>query len=124
MLQTLNPQRLAASLTELWSPRVIALLDEHCVKVARLHGELDGHVHAEEDELFFVLQGRLRLELEEGTVELGPGELVVVPKGRWHRPVAEEECLVLLVENGSTKHTGDVVAERTRSIEEQRLPLC
>lgn len=123
VLRPLHPLALAASLDELWSPRVIADLDEHCVKVARLHGELDWHAHADEDELFLVLRGRLRLELEDGPVDLAEGELLVVPRGVRHRPVAEEECLVLLVERASTKHTGDAVTERTRSIEEQRRPL-
>ena len=121
------PARIAAALDELWSPRVIAEVDDAYVKVAKVQGELGWHAHADEDELFLVLQGRLRIELApEGTghaVELGAGELFVVPKGVRHHPVAEEECLVMLVEHKSTLHTGDTVEARTRSLAEQLRPL-
>ena len=118
-----SPKQIAASLTELWSPRVIAEVDDAYVKVAKVHGTLVWHAHEHEDELFLVLQGRLRLEMEEGAVELGEGELFVVPKGVRHNPVAEEECLLLLLERKSTRHTGDIATERTRSVEDQLRPL-
>ena len=118
-----SPKQIAASLTELWSPRVIAEVDDAYVKVAKVHGTLVWHAHEHEDELFLVLQGRLRLEMEEGAVELGEGELFVVPKGVRHNPVAEEECLLLLLERKSTRHTGDVATERTRSLEDQLRPV-
>ena len=85
----------------------------------RVHGTLGWHAHADEDELFFVLHGRLRLEMEAGNVELGEGELYVVPKGVRHNPVAEQECHLMLVERKSTLHTGDQVADKTRSLAEQ-----
>lgn len=113
------PSAVAAALGELWSPRVIAEVDEVYVKVARVEGEFDWHHHAGEDELFLVLDGRLRIDFEDGAVELGPGELVVVPKGVRHRPVAARECRVLLVERKETRHTGETVTARTRSIAEQ-----
>jgi mannose-6-phosphate isomerase-like protein (cupin superfamily) len=118
-----SPLRLAASLQELWSPRVIAEVDDAYVKVARVHGTLAWHTHADEDELFFVLKGRLRIEMDTGAVELDEGQLFVVPKGARHNPVAGEECLLLLVERRSTQHTGDVMTEQTRPIEEQLRPL-
>lgn len=113
------PLRLAEELQETWSPRVIGELDDAYVKVAKLHGTLAWHSHDEEDELFLVLRGRLRIEMEDGPVDLDAGEMYIVPKGARHNPVAEEECLVLLVERKSTLHTGNVVTGRTRSIEEQ-----
>ena len=119
MTQAISPKDLAASLTEFWSPRVIAEVDDAYVKVARVKGSLVWHSHAQEDELFLVLAGRLRIELEDGAVELGEGELFVVPKGVRHNPVAEEECLLMLVERKSTQHTGDTVTDRTRSLSEQ-----
>lgn len=122
-MAAVSPKDIAAALTELWSPRVIAELDDSYVKVARLQGTLAWHAHDDEDELFLVLEGQLRIELEDGAVELSAGELYVVPKGVRHNPVAEQECLVLLVERKSTRHTGDVVTERTRSVEEQTRPL-
>jgi mannose-6-phosphate isomerase-like protein (cupin superfamily) len=121
------PARIAAALDELWSPRVIAEVDDAYVKVAKIHGELGWHAHADEDELFLVLHGRLRIELApEGAghaVELDAGELFVVPKGVRHHPVAREECLVMLVERKSTLHTGDTVDARTRSLAEQLRPV-
>ena len=113
------PQQIAASLDELWSPRVIAELDDAYVKVAKVQGTLGWHAHADEDELFFVLHGRLRIEMESGPVELGQGELYVVPKGVRHNPVAEQECHIMLVERKSTLHTGDKITEKTRSLAEQ-----
>lgn len=123
MHRALSPSRIAASLSELWSPRVIAEVDDAYVKVARIHGELAWHAHEQEDELFMVLRGRLRIDMEDGAVELSEGEMFVVPKGVRHQPIAEEECHVLLVERKSTLHTGDVLTEQTRSIEEQLRPL-
>ena len=114
-----DPRALAANLTRLWSPRVIGSLDDNYIKVAKVCGELVWHSHDEQDELFFVLQGHLRLRLPDRDVELGPGELFVVPKGVQHLPVADEECLLMLIERKDTAHTGEVVSDRTRSIEEQ-----
>ena len=113
----------ARALTELWFPRVIAEVNEAYVKVAKVHGELAWHQHDEEDELFMVLEGRLKIEMESSSVELGPGEIYVVPKGVPHNPVAYEPCLLLLVERKSTEHTGGVATEKTRSVAEQLRPL-
>ncbi|BAV99649.1 mannose-6-phosphate isomerase-like protein (cupin superfamily) [Lysobacter enzymogenes] len=118
-----SPARIAAALAELWSPRVVAEVDDAYVKVARVHGTLAWHAHADEDELFYVLKGRLRIEMEARTVELGEGELFVVPKGVRHNPVADEECHLLLIERKSTQHTGDEVTDKTRSLAEQLRPL-
>ena len=119
MTHAVSPRDLAGSLTELWSPRVIAEVDDVYIKVAKVKGSLVWHSHEAEDELFLVLEGRLRIEMEDGAVELGAGDLFVVPKGVRHNPVAEEECLLLLVERKSTQHTGDTVTSKTRSVEEQ-----
>lgn len=123
MTKVVSPKAAALSLTEFWSPRVIGEVDESYVKVAKVQGSLAWHAHEHEDELFFVLKGRLRIELEQGAVELGEGEMVVIPKGVRHNPVAEEECLLLLVERKETRHTGDAVTEKTRSLAEQLRPL-
>jgi mannose-6-phosphate isomerase-like protein (cupin superfamily) len=118
-----SPKEVAASLTELWSPRVIGEVDDSYVKVAKVHGTFGWHDHADEDELFFILDGSLRIELQSGPIVLRAGEMFVVPKGVQHNPVAEEECLVMLIERKSTLHTGNVVNERTRSVEDQLRPL-
>lgn len=122
MSKVLAPRQIAAALTELWSPRIIAEVDDAYVKVAKVHGSLAWHSHEHEDELFLVLNGRLRVEMEHQSVELGEGEMLVVPKGVRHNPVAEQECLLLLIERKSTLHTGDTVTRKTRSIAEQLRP--
>lgn len=119
MSKVVSPQLIAASLTELWSPRVIAEVDDAYIKVARVQGSLAWHSHENEDELFLVLKGRLRIEMKDNTLELGEGEMFVVPKGVSHNPVAEQECHLMLIERKSTLHTGDVVTAKTRSLDEQ-----
>lgn len=114
-----SPKALAAALTEYWSPRVIGEVDDSYVKVAKVLGTLGWHSHDDEDELFLILSGCLRIELEAGAVELAEGEMFVVPRGVRHNPVAEQECCLMLIERKSTLHTGNLVTERTRSIAEQ-----
>ncbi len=119
MTDVVSPGAVAAQLTEYRSPRVIAVVDDSYVKVAKVKGTLTWHSHCREDELFLVLKGTLRIEMEDRTVTLNEGELFVVPKGVRHNPVADNECHILLFEKKSTAHTGDMVIDRTRSIEEQ-----
>jgi len=115
----LAPEAIAATLPDLWSPRIIGEVDDAYVKVARIQGTLAWHSHEAEDELFYVLRGSLRIELEDGAVDLQAGQMWIVPRGVRHNPVAEEECLILLIERKSTLHTGDVIMDKTRSIAEQ-----
>ncbi len=123
MSQVVSPRQIAASLTELWSPRVVAEVDDAYIKVAKVHGSLAWHSHENEDEMFLVLKGHLRIETESGSVELREGEMFVVPKGMRHNPVAEQECHLMLIERKSTLHTGNVVTEKTRSLAEQLRPV-
>ena len=118
-----SPTAVASALTELWSPRVVGEVDDAYVKVAKVHGSLAWHSHDNEDELFYILKGRLRIEMESHTVELNEGEMFVVPKGVRHNPVADEECHILLIERKTTQHTGDVKTEKTRSLSEQLRPV-
>ena len=119
MPAAISPKAAAAALVEYWSPRVIGELDDSYLKVAKLLGTFGWHSHDDEDELFLVLDGHLRIELEDDAVELAQGELFVVPKGVRHNPVAAAECLILLIERKSTLHTGNQVTGRTRSIAQQ-----
>ena len=96
-----------------WSPKIIADLNDSHVKLAKVQGEFVWHRHAEEDELFIVVRGRLTIELRDGEVTLGPGELVVIPKGVEHRPVAADEVELMLIEPKAIRHTGEVESERT-----------
>lgn len=119
MNDVVSPASIASALTEHWSPRVIGEVDDAYIKVAKVKGTLAWHSHEHEDELFLVLRGHLRIEMEDRTVEIGQGEIFIVPKGVRHNPVADEECEVMLIERKSTLHMGDVVIEGTRSVEEQ-----
>lgn len=99
MTSAVSPARVAGGLTELWSPRVIGELDDAYIKVAKVQGTLAWHSHENEDEMF------------------------LVPKGVRHNPVADEECLVMLIERKSTLHTGDVITKKTRSLDDQLRPI-
>ena len=119
MKNIISPQHSASQLTEFWSPRVIGEIDDSYIKVAKIHGELAWHSHENEDDLFFVLKGQLRIELKDNSIELKEGEMFIVPKGVLHNPVAQEECHIMLIERKSTLHTGTVATEKTRSLAEQ-----
>lgn len=123
MHKPFSPKTIAGSLTEFWSPRVVAELDESYVKVAKIRGALGWHAHEDEDELFFILKGSLRIEMESGSVELNEGDVYVVPKGVRHNPLADEECHIMLIERKTTLHTGSEVTEHTRSLQDQLRPI-
>jgi mannose-6-phosphate isomerase-like protein (cupin superfamily) len=122
-IPSIAPVDIAAALeqvTEHWSPRVVGRVNDQYVKVAKLLGEFVWHAHDDEDELFLVVSGTLRIQLEGGDeVTIRPGQFHVVPKGVRHNPVAEEEVSVVLIETVTTAHTGDVVTERSVPIERQ-----
>lgn len=123
MHEVVSPLKVAVDLTEYWSPRVVAELDDSFVKVAKVKGSLTWHSHDNEDELFYILMGSLTLEMEGKTVILREGEAFVVPKGVRHNPIAQQECLIMLIERKSTLHTGTEVTDKTRSLAEQLRPL-
>jgi hypothetical protein len=104
-----------ALFADAWNPRIVAELNGQHVKLAKLRGPFTWHAHASEDELFYVVKGRLRMELRDRAIELDPGELVVIPRNVEHRPVANEEVHVMLFEPASTLNTGDAAGDpRTR----------
>ncbi len=96
-----------ARFSEHWSPRVIAEMNDYQFKLAKVQGEFVWHAHAETDEVFIVLAGEMKLEFRDGTVSLATGEMYVVPKGVEHRPVAVDECSIMLVEPRGVVNTGD-----------------
>jgi mannose-6-phosphate isomerase-like protein (cupin superfamily) len=98
---------------EYWKPYIVAELNGQQVKLDKLKGEFVWHQHAGEDELFLVVKGRFRMELRDGNVWLEEGELIVIPRGVEHRPVAEEEAWLLLFEPAATLNTGNIENERT-----------
>ena len=98
---------------EHWSPKIVAELNGQHVKIAKLQGELEWHQHADEDELFWVVKGKLTIELRDQTVELSPGEIFVVPRGVEHKPSATEETHIVMFEPAGTLNTGDAESDRT-----------
>jgi mannose-6-phosphate isomerase-like protein (cupin superfamily) len=116
MTETINKVNLAEKFSlfqDAWSPRIIAELNDSYVKLVRLHGEFVWHQHDEEDELFLAVQGELTIQLRDKDLHLSPGELVVIPKGIEHKPVASGDVQVLLLEPKSTRNTGNVQNDRT-----------
>lgn len=113
-MQTINLAEKLSLFSDHWTPRIVGELNGQQVKLAKLQGEFVWHDHANEDELFLVLKGRLRMEFRDRTVELGEGEMLIVPRGVEHRPSADEEVHVLLFEPASTRHTGNVEHALTR----------
>ena len=113
MVTKVNLHEKLARFGDHWSPKILADLNDSHVKVAKIQGEFVWHNHAEEDELFLLRHGRLTMELRDGTLTLEPGEFVVIPRGVDHRPVAEEEVHLLLIEPKGIRHTGDVADART-----------
>ena len=101
---------------EYWQPRTVAEFNGHDVMVVKAKGEFVWHKHDETDDLFLVLRGRLVIQLRDGDVELGPGELFVVPKGIEHRPVAEDEVHLMLIEPSGTPNTGDRATAQPRRV--------
>ncbi|HWA59592.1 MAG TPA: cupin domain-containing protein [Gemmatimonadales bacterium] len=96
-----------------WSPKIIAELNDSHVKLAKVQGEFVWHQHEHEDELFLILSGVLTIEFRDRTLTLAPGEMVVIPKGVEHRPVAPEEVHIMLIEPKGIHHTGGVEDPRT-----------
>jgi mannose-6-phosphate isomerase-like protein (cupin superfamily) len=112
-MQTINLQQKFDLFQDHWHPRILGEVNDAYVKIARLKGEFLWHSHANEDEFFLVIKGRLLIKLRERDLWLEEGEFTVIPKGVEHLPVAEDEVQVLLLEPKSTLHTGDVKSERT-----------
>lgn len=100
--------------TEQWSPKIIGQLNGQDVKLAKIEGEFIWHDHAQEDELFYIIKGSLQIEFRESIITLNEGEMLVIPKGVEHKPIAKEEVWVLLFEPSNIKHTGEVQHELTK----------
>ena len=111
--QSVNLQEKLSKFSEHWLPKIIAQMNDYHFKVVKVLGEFVWHDHPETDEVFMVLKGQLEIRFRDGKVLLIEGEMFVVPRGVEHKPVAEEECHIILVESAGTVNTGDVVDEKT-----------
>ena len=111
--QSINLQEKLSKFSEHWSPKIVAKMNDYHFKIVKVQGEFVWHSHVDTDEVFIVLKGPLEIQFRDGSVILNEGEMVVVPKGIEHKPVAEEECHIMLVEPAGTVNTGDVVDEKT-----------
>ncbi len=113
-MRVVNLAETLGRFADYWSPKIVGEVNEMHVKLAKLTGEFVWHHHEREDELFLVVAGRLRMRLRDGDRDLGPGELIIVPRGTEHCPVAlTDEVQVVLLEPKGTLNTGNVTDERT-----------
>ena len=105
--QAINLSQKLELFTDQWSPRIIAQFNDHDVMVVKAEGEFNWHSHPDTDDFFLVLKGNLKIEMRDGDITIGPGEMFIVPKNVEHRPVAEQEVHLLLIESKGTPNTGD-----------------
>jgi mannose-6-phosphate isomerase-like protein (cupin superfamily) len=115
-MKSINLAEKLSTFTEHWQPRVVGQFNGHDLMVAKVKGEFVWHKHDDTDDFFLVLSGRIRIQLREDVVTLGPGEVFVVPKGVEHRPVAEEEAHILLIEPQGTPNTGNAATAADRRV--------
>jgi len=113
MPESINLLMKIDKISEQWQPRVVAEMNDYQFKVVRIEGDFIWHSHPETDEAFFVLEGELRIDFRDGAVTIRPGELYVVPKGVEHKPFAEHEVRMMLIEPRGTVNTGDQGGDRT-----------
>ena len=114
MAKKINIQDKLSLFNDHWNPRIIAELNKQHVKLAKIKGEFIWHKHDEEDEMFLVLKGTLKIAFRDKTETINENEIIIVPKGVEHRPIAEEEVSIMLFEPATTINTGDLYNERTR----------
>jgi mannose-6-phosphate isomerase-like protein (cupin superfamily) len=119
-MEVVNLNEKLSKVKERWSPKIVGELNDSYVKVVKFTGEFVWHHHENEDELFLVIKGRLRMKFRDREAVVAPGEFIIVPKGVEHLPVADEEVEVVLLEPKTTLNTGNVRNERTR-VELERL---
>ena len=100
-------------INEHWSPKVVAEMNDYQFKLAKIKDDFIWHSHEDTDETFIVIEGKISIEFEDETVELSEGEMIVVPKGKKHRPYADEEAKIMLIEPKGVRNTGDIVSDLT-----------
>ena len=116
-MQKINFKEKFSAFTDHWSPKVITEMNDYQFKLVKVQGEFVWHHHDDTDEAFIVIEGSMKIEFKEDTIELNAGEMFVVPRGVEHRPVAENECKVMIVEPRGVTNTGSAEGARTASNE-------
>ncbi|MGB5464059.1 MAG: cupin domain-containing protein [Aureibaculum sp.] len=115
-MDVVNIKQKFSLFTEQWSPKIIGQLNGQDVKLAKLQGEFVWHNHKKEDELFYIVKGSLKIAFRDKIVKLKEGDMLIIPKGIEHKPIAKEEVWVLLFEPSSIKHSGEVNYELTKEV--------
>jgi len=113
-MQAVSIKEKLGQFNDYWNPKIIAELNGQQVKAAKLKGEFIWHQHDNEDEMFLVIKGKLKMEFRDKLVEINEGEFIVVPKGVEHKPIADDEVELLLFEPASTLNTGNIRNEKTK----------
>ncbi len=110
---TINLSDKLSKIDALWTPKIVAQMNDYYIKLVKIEDEFVWHSHPETDEVFLVIEGNMRIDFRDGAVELGQGDMVVVPQGVEHKPYAEQECEILLIEPVETINTGNAGGDRT-----------
>lgn len=114
IMNVINLQEKLTKFSDHWHPRIIGELNGQAVKIAKVQGEFIWHSHKNEDELFYIIKGTLKIEFRDGIKTLEAGEILIIPRGIEHRPIADEEVHLMLFEPMETKHTGEVHSALTK----------
>ena len=112
-MKKINLISMYKKITEHWSPKVVAEMNDYQFKLAKIKNDFIWHSHEDTDETFIVIEGKINIEFEDETVELSEGEMIVVPKGKKHRPYADKEAKIMLIEPKGVRNTGDIVNDLT-----------
>jgi mannose-6-phosphate isomerase-like protein (cupin superfamily) len=115
-MEKVNLEQKLSKFSDHWSPKIVGELNGQQVKLVKLIGEFVWHKHDNEDEMFFIVKGKLKMEFRDRSIELNENEFLIVPKGTEHRPVADEEVSIMLFEPASTLNTGDAENEFTKHV--------
>ncbi len=120
-IKVVNLQHKLAQFTEQWTPKIVGQVNDTHVKIAKVQGEFDWHHHEHEDEMFLVVSGTLTILLPDGELTVNPGEFTIIPRGVEHKPVADEECAILMIEPAGTINTGNLVEHDKTVADPERI---
>ena len=114
-MRKINLKDKLSMFSEYWSPKIVAEMNDYHIKLVKIKGDFVWHNHDDTDETFIVIEGKMKIEFEDKTVELNEGEMYVIPKGVNHKPFAEEECKIMIIEPSGVVNTGNIESDLTAS---------